>query len=74
MPRNRILQPSVLPGNTFLHKILLTLEWQSFDLWGFGLHGAPGEVSWPVGGVGQGAEGFVGVGSQVGKGLCEGMG
>lgn len=37
-----------LPGNTFLHKILPTLEWQRGDLWGSLLQKTSPGVAQPV--------------------------
>lgn len=37
-----------LPGNTFLHKILPTPEWQPGDLWGSLLQKTSPGVAWPV--------------------------
>lgn len=42
----------MLPGNTFLHKILPTMERQSCDLWGLGLQEASGGLAWLVGRTG----------------------
>lgn len=43
----------MLPGNTFLHKLLPTMEQQGFDLWGLVLQEALRGLAGPGGFIGE---------------------